>query len=484
MRTKNFFITPAALLLLASCSSELDVTQTTKVDEPTPVTFGAYSAQSTKTRAAITELSDIAGEGKPGFGVFAYYTGTDNYNASIAPNFMYNEHVTGRELTGGGYDWSYSPLKFWPNDISTGVVDGGGADGSATGTVANGGKISFFAYAPYVQNTPSDGTVSGVTDGILSFTSNVTNGNPTVTYKVRSADFMDLLWGTAGENSVNYIEKTGSQAGTQLTGGKAKVWTDITRPKDTDRIKFNFLHALSKFGGSSSTTNPGGVKIVLNPDAGGSFGGNNETKVTVNYIKIATTNGTSADNDNKFCQKGTLDLATGVWTKSSENDDYTIINQEINGTGTATDPATGAKINPAILENTSFESASKWDGEVSDGGLPNGVTTTAVNVYDSDIDPIYAIPGSQPNLTVTISYVVRTKDDKLKDGYTYAKQEITKNITMPVFELNKAYGLLIRLGLTSVKFAAEITNWEDGGSDTDPADSGKHVTIVDLPAND
>ncbi len=483
MRTKNFFITPAALLLLASCSSELDVTQTTKVDEPTPVTFGAYSAQSTKTRAAITELSDIAGEGKPGFGVFAYYTGTDNYNASIAPNFMYNEHVTGRELTGGGYDWSYSPLKFWPNDISTGVVDGGGADGSATGTVANGGKISFFAYAPYVQNTPSDGTVSGVTDGILSFTSNVTNGNPTVTYKVRSADFMDLLWGTAGDNTVNHIEQSGTQSGKAYSGilEGYKVWTDITRPQIGDRIKFNFVHALSKFGGSTDDSNPnamGGVRIMLNPDATGAV--ENEktdiernTKVTIKSLSITSADASVTDEtkSNCFYQDGTFDLATGSWTGQTTASTIRF-SQTLK-------PTAGEGVLELADDLKEVDSPSDWSN------IKAGVGLTPKSVYKAGQSPIYAVPGCSPKLTVTINYVVRTKDEKLSVKWTTAEQTITKTITMPAFEINKAYGLLIRLGLTSVKFDATVIDWTDGGSGTyTNGSSSTKVTVIDLPAND
>lgn len=477
MRTKNYFITSAALLLLASCSSELDVTQTTKVDEPTPVTFGAYSAQSTKTRAAIESVADLVNG--TGFGVFAYYTGTDNYSAGIAPNFMYNEHVTGRTVTGGGYDWSYTPLKFWPNDIATGAVDGGGPDGFATGTVANGGKISFFAYAPYFENTPSNGEVSGATDGIISFTSNTKEGNPTVTYKVGSANFVDLLWGTAGENSVNYIEKTGSQAGTLLTDGKAKVWTNITRPKDTDRITFNFVHALSKFGGSTDDSNPnamGGVRIMLNPDATGAIVDEKtdierNTKVTIKSLKITSADESVTEANRSYCfyQDGTFDLATGLWT----------------GQTTASTIRFSQTLKPTAGEGElaladdlkEVDSPSDWSN------IKAGVGLTPKSVYKADQSPIYAVPGCSPKLTVTINYVVRTKDDKLSVNWTTAEQTIKKTITMPVFEINKAYGLLIRLGLTSVKFDATVIDWTDGGSETyTNGGNSTKVTVVDLPA--
>ena len=63
-------------------------------------------------------------------GVFAYFT-HGNFNEDAAtPNFMYNQLV-GKQTDG---TWSYSPVKFWPDNSTT-------------------DKISFFAYAPYINET-------------------------------------------------------------------------------------------------------------------------------------------------------------------------------------------------------------------------------------------------------------------------------------------------------------------------------------------
>lgn len=72
---------------------------------------------------AITNIGDLQGKG---FGVFAFYTKAADFVAGndAAPNFMNNQKV---EYTSGA--WTYSPLKYWPNN--------------------DGDKVSFFAYAPY-----------------------------------------------------------------------------------------------------------------------------------------------------------------------------------------------------------------------------------------------------------------------------------------------------------------------------------------------
>ncbi len=60
------------------------------------------------------------------FGVFAYYTKTSNWGNgnNFTPNFMYNEDVTF-----DGTSYTYSPIKYWPNN--------------------NNDKITFWAYYPY-----------------------------------------------------------------------------------------------------------------------------------------------------------------------------------------------------------------------------------------------------------------------------------------------------------------------------------------------
>ena len=64
------------------------------------------------------------------FGVFAYYTKTSNWNSvktSTTPNFMYNQ-----EVTYNGSAYTYTPLKYWPNNT--------------------GDKVTFWAYYPYTAS--------------------------------------------------------------------------------------------------------------------------------------------------------------------------------------------------------------------------------------------------------------------------------------------------------------------------------------------
>ncbi len=108
-------------------------------------------------------------------GVFAYFThGKFNENTAI-PNFMYNQLVE-KQLDEG--TWSYSPVKFWPDNSTT-------------------DKISFFAYAPYVNE---------VENGYLSFQNEGTaSGFPVLGYTVPIAvnNQIDFLAATPVMNQNN-----------------------------------------------------------------------------------------------------------------------------------------------------------------------------------------------------------------------------------------------------------------------------------------
>ena len=63
-------------------------------------------------------------------------------------------------------------------------------------------------------------------------------------------------------------------------------------------------------------------------------------------------------------------------------------------------------------------------------------------------------------------------------------QKIKKSVTFtkPV-ELNKQYNLTMYLGLTSVKFKASVSEWEQGDTNGDGTVDANDKTEVDLPLN-
>ena len=151
---------------------------------PVPVRFEAGSPEVFKTRTEINTLDDLKDPGKNpnGFGVFAYYTGADNWEtigSSTKPNFMYNQQVTW-----SSDHWTYTPVKYWPN--------------------ADGEKVSFFAYAPYTSNT-------------TGFSTNTDAGAPIISYTWEASN--DLLY----DKQIDQVKGTVSSA-----------------------VTFTFKHALAK----------------------------------------------------------------------------------------------------------------------------------------------------------------------------------------------------------------------------------------------
>ena len=512
---KLLFITASALALLASCSSESDSVSPVSPDSQTspkgaPIAFGTYLSKGTNTRAGATGSINTtdALKASAGFGVFAYYTQDKDYDATgenQTPNWMYNQQVK----WDGTSAWTYSPLKYWPNDNTT------ADDKGATGTTSS--KVSFFAYAPFAGDPATGAVAAGETSGITAFSANDATGHPTVTYKLAAdGKQVDLLWGTAAEGKT-YETVTGSNVTVKKVSDAALAPTNLNlqKLKTGQKIMFLFKHALAKFGGSGETTktNPdgttetvtttNGLQVKLDIDKDGAITGGNKddaTKVTIKNIEIKNTAATTpedingdgkADDNDKIVSGGTFDLATGLWTASTT--DYVDIDHTITSPGSAKGDGSETERSNATIADALAEPATVATGTAGWDALPTGVTTTAQNVYKEESNPLVFIPGTKPCFKITVEYVVRTKDAHLAKGYTEAVQKITHNVAFQdAVQVNKKYNLLIHLGLTSVKFEATVSNWDldsagtgtgnedsdgDGKPDSSDPDYDVHVPI-------
>jgi len=455
----------------------------------------------------LDKLKNTAGTpADGGFGVFAFYTkGTDYPNVTatgadgskpstispitITPDFMYNQQI----YWDGTSSWTYSPLKYWPNEFAAGAVDAQ-TTSPAQGAAVN-GKVSFFAYGPFAGNvtqtneaTIDGGTVTGATSGIIKISGNNYQGNPTVTYKMSTTGKnVDLLWGTYRTPSVPAVgsNQTGGFVwgydGTAVPENVANVKksateaqrmptnVNLTKQKTDGKILFDFKHALAKVGGVD------GIDIKAVPDVTTKFGNDAdaETFITVNSITI------SATTDSKLAE-GKLDLATGIWTENtSVKDNFSqIIKPGASGDNEA-------ELNSAIAEPTSSISdpVANATWQVSGDSYLKTATRVGVTdeatpkaVYASDNGAFFYFDGEIPSMDIRIVYTVRTKDPSLKKGYSEVTQDIKKTVTFTsAVNRSKFYKLHILLGLTSVKFEASVTNWENDG--------GANDVDVNLPLN-
>ena len=210
------------------------------------------------------------------------------------------------------------------------------------------------------------------------------------------------------------------------------------------------------------------LKVVADIDNNGAATGGSlsNTKIYVEKVTLANGLTTGENPESTIIGNGTFDLTTGIWTAGSERENVAF---NVAAASVKTDadlamntaiqiPATTPNVNPGVTE---------WEDIFS----TPGVTTTATNVFDGISTKL--IPGSGQTLKITIKYWVTTKDSNLSKGYTWIPQEVTKTISLGNIEMNKSYGIVMHLGLTSVKFTATVSDWVAAGSEV----------RADLPVN-
>jgi len=548
---KKLFLFAAAAVALASCT-ETDLSGDTsfaKESTSDAIQFSAKAGNSGVTRAyekgtignvgnttkGITDLKEAQ------FGVFAYYTGADDYVTETPtvkePNFMYNQQITWS--TSNPAAWIYSPVKYWPNGIDADNVN----NPSHTAIQKEAGQVSFFAVAPFTT-TPT-GTYSATTNGkkpnaigaddtnddkvkkndatngINAMTTNDFTGNVWVKYLMpdaKQSEAVDLLWGLAGKNYYN--EADGEDPGLKV-GEDYNI--NLTKQKVDEKVSFLFKHALAKIGGAVSESEDiegepdvCGFYVQVDVDENDKddqpkyFGkgfDNKETLVTIKSVKIQdgktayedNTNGFNTNTTSSLIQSGWFNIETGKWSKDADTytqgASYELVADNSDADLTNTTYTLNKKFKEVASYGRSGSEATKkmlagntqWDTSE-----PTGVTTTAQPLFcDENVPGLMIIPieGSTSELYVTVDYVVRTADKNLKDGFTNVEQVITNKVSLGSLKPNKYYTIIMHLGLTSVKFEAKVADWtakaeeawDEDGKDTSTGKDNEEK--VWLPSN-
>lgn len=469
---KKFLMLAVAAITFAACSNdEADSVQksaevaqspTDQVAEQVPVEFGAYVNRATTRAGQAGELT-TANLPTNGFGVFAYYTDNADYSQFSTPNFMYNQQVTGT-VSGTTTTWSYSPVKYWPNEY--------GNDAASDDV----DKVSFFAYAPYVAVTPGKGTVdvTGSSDsthdkayGIIQVSRNSATGDPMVKYVVDPdpSKSVDLLWAVQPATATYSPISTGA-----FTATPGFPYLDLVKSKSNDKIQFDFKHALAKLNvqidafvdqATVPTTPPTTATLDAN------------TRI---YVRSITFTG--------FETQGTLNLNNTeanipLWLNSDGTSELSGSGKEVvvfdglkdgkeSKVGSEQKSEKPAMLNPVIIQHNTGTAAT-WKPT-------DGVTETPVNLFKTTsasattalTESIFVIPTYE-TMDVTIVYDVETFDPNLpgylSDGETHGssiENKITKTAvfgTTTNIEAGKAYTLKLHLGMTSVKLDATVSPW-------------------------
>ena len=440
------------IALLPSCKGTVDSPDKPVNADPSAVGFNVYMNRGLQTKAGwggVLTLDDLKDETKAnGFGVFAYYGNGALYNETSKPDFMYDQQVTYNTTNNV---WGYSPVKYWPNEFGE----------AASSEAAD--RLTFFAYAPFADVTPSTGVVTGdATSGIIGMSRNITAGDPVVMYSssLTPGAGVDLCWGVAAEAFTSSVD------GDNNNVAAGYPFLNVIKPKTGDHLKFEFNHALAQLN----------VQIDADIDEVAADG---KTKI---YVRSVTFNG--------FSMRGSLNLNSNttdgpIWydisgTGKLKREPVTVYDGRtdgMEGVETATDMSEKpVNLNPVIVQDKPY----------GDAGLKAGVTATAVNLFNNTDDnaPVMVIPTPGVPVSVTIVYDVETEDSRLagllSDGVTHGssvENKITKNITTTqgnmILSAGKKYVVKLHLGLTSVKFDAEVANW----------DNTTYEGAADLPEN-
>lgn len=444
------------LLIATSCSTEsIDSTRTDNTgaadDTPVPVVFDTYTTTrattnaNTTTRANTSAMTQEALQ-RNGFGVFAYHTQTDQWagkDDTHTPNFMYNQPVTFER----GY-WKYEPIKYWPNDYSTGDVDNkqgvNGEEHAATGSQEH-SYLTFFAYAPYTKVNVSDGYAVAPTTGITAITSNTATGAPTVTYAlptdITTDNLVDLLWATPQE--------------------------DKEKQPVNEKVRFSFHHGLA------------GVEIDVVRDLEDNISDKaKDTKIFVCELTMQAENAYTT---------GTMSLYDGTWTGQSGYPatlTYTLKSDDIDAglRGAAYDNVapnktyadTDAGKTQKATDETAIEAIR--NAELRTWDTKTGVDGTQRPLSDTKLLFIPAPGNEAVTLTPTVKYSFVTHDDNLVlnttlstqlNGNTWRFARIyhdsqSNGSAAFTVKAGKLYKLLIHIGVTHVTF--EVTGVEDWAS--------------------
>ena len=488
---KTYLLAAAAAAMFAACSSNESIDAG---KQPAPVvattdqgavTFDAYTPRST-TRAGVADVTNDAAIQKPwsqitdpksygGFGVFGYYTDNNEYDQLATPDFMYNQLVT--------YStdhWTYDPVKYWPNEYGTSAISDD-AD-----------KVSFFAYAPYVEVVAASGKLTennaggaDATYGITGMTRNTASGDPVIKYigSFDNTKSVDLCWGVC--NNTTWPRVNAGNSPLEINNGKLGLpWLNVERPQEAEKIgstsstqnvKFQFMHALSQ------------LKFTVDAFVDGTDATNlldSKTKIWIRSIRFTG-----------FAMKGALNLNNetpnkpfwlnynGIGDLESDGEVIVYDGRKDGKEGVTGSEATNEKslgLNKQLIETDESFDGGAWK---TSGDHYEGVTKDPKSLFDGS-GIFFAIP-TDDNLEIEIVYDVETLDanlgTKLADNATAGssiENRISKKIsfggtgTNDKLEAGKAYVINLHLGMNDVNFDAAVAAWED----VMPAD-------IDLPAN-
>lgn len=248
---RRFFLLVTATLLLVACQQDAGDQTDGYVPSSEAISFDAATG-GTETRA-VGEINDNDALQAESFGVFACRTGKESYeNATVSSDFMHNQQVTYASSA-----WTYTPVKYWPNNEDE--------------------HISFFAYAPHEATPKDDGRC------IIDMSKREDLGDPWINYRLPAKP-----WGNYDDTKDNNYDAATAEQIDLLYGVNSatdKPWFDQTKANYnvSQKMTFTFRHALACVGDEITLQLSDDLRTRLN-----GYSTITINKVTIVYKNLAT----------------------------------------------------------------------------------------------------------------------------------------------------------------------------------------------------
>lgn len=377
---QNYFIglIACAALTMTGCSNdEINAPQQSQGNNA--IEFSTYLGRNAQgSRGTETDSNSIKNSG---FGVLAYYTEQTDFADTNKPNFMWNQKVTHN-----GTNWEYTPVKYWPTKVKD--------------------KVSFFAYAPYVE--------SGNANGIV-LSGNSETGAPTATITLPD----DL------SQTIDFV------AAVQMNKSAAN-----------NNVRFTLKHEMTRVK----------VQAKLNKLV---YDANDAKKKTFVVIKDVKFN-----NKLDFYKSGTYTFSTddnkrGKWAPVT-NDSKTTSLDLNKAMETENIKAKDAK---------SGDYMTGVNGVKLVDTTANPLFKNKEYLY---LIPVPVDGGD--GLTATIKYDIVTEDSNLVKGYSCTSATKTVSLPAGAFQQGKSYNYTFIINLDEIVLDATVEKWDETASGNDGID--------------
>ena len=381
---QNYFmglIACAALTMTGCSNDEINAPQQSQGNNA--IEFSTYLGRNAQgSRSTETNTDSIK---KSGFGVLAYYTEQANFTKTNKPNFMWNQKVTHN-----GTNWEYTPVKYWPTKV--------------------GDKVSFFAYAPYVENGNNN---------VIVLSGNSETGAPTATITLPDDP----------SKTIDFV------AAVQMNK------THDNSAKANNNVSFTLKHEMTRVK----------VQAKLDKSVYSDTDAKHKTFVVIKNVK--------------FNDKGQF-YKSGKYTFSTDD------NQR--GTWATTDNATAYSLDLNKVMKKETITVTGATGKSGSGDYQKGedgiklVNTDPVSLFKDD-QYLFLIPVANltdGKATATIEYDIVTEDSKLAVGYSCTNAIKTVKLPAGTLQQGKSYNYTFIINLDEIVLDATVEQWDETAPDS------------------